>query len=484
MKRFLFVFLLIAILAGCKEGQLIENLAPDTKIFLDSIALSGDDRLNSFVSMHWSGEDQDGYVTGFELSFDNIQWDFVTTQDTTFRFDLDPGTDSSDIDFWVRAIDNKETKDQSPAYLRIPIKNTPPTSALDSIQGIPDTVYSVFSALWRVNDIDGLETLDSTFIKVNEGAWYALSPVVLFVTIVPVDPTKGGIQEGKVYTRTDAKLLPFPIESLNIEGDNIFYLRTRDIAGTFSKTDTSENFFIKAQSSSTLIVDDHPGVLGDPHIADRVYAPIFANVHPSFDLIDIRTNVPPFWNPTFGLFLELYDKVFWYSDGQPFPNTGDPLLLEVAANQIQLYLNQGGKILITLKFPTLFNNPDLSGASPIYGFSPADSVSSSSGQARLLRDSLVESFERFEMDFPTLLPPEPIAGVDPFYSKNPVHDIYFAHLTAVQNWRGSTTVCGRTIFNNGKTNQVFFSLELHRLNGDPAALEAFFDQVLNKEFDW
>ena len=62
--------------------------------------------------------------------------------------------------------------------------------------------------------------------------------------------------------------------------------------------------------------------------------------------------------------------------------------------------------------------------------------------------------------------------------------MFGSEVVRVNNWSGPETIAGRSIFNNGKTNQVFFSVELHRLNGNPDALKKLFDIVLNKEFNW
>ena len=84
----LLLFTLIAFLSGCDKGTLLDNLTPETKIFVDEINLYGEQRLNSVVRLHWIGEDQDGYVTGYELSINNGDWFKTTETDSTFRFDL------------------------------------------------------------------------------------------------------------------------------------------------------------------------------------------------------------------------------------------------------------------------------------------------------------------------------------------------------------------------------------------------------------
>lgn len=464
---------------SCKEGQLLDNLPPETKLFLTEINLSGQDRLNSVVTMHWSGEDKDGYVAGYELSLDEVVWHYVTIQDSTFRFDLELNSDTTDIDFWVRAIDGEGLADPTPAYLLVPIKNTPPVANLDSVILIPDTVYSVFSAQWKVDDLDGFQTLDSVFIKLNDGAWFSLPRQMDFVTVVPSQPDQNTLQPGILYTGRNAIKETTPIEGLIVGGENRLYLRARDIAGSFSLSDTSKVFFVKQKGNDLLVIDDHSS-----DTPTDLYREILAKGGFTYDFLDLAANTPPFWDPTFGIFLNLYDQVFWYSDGTAQASLGSLLHIEVASNQLQVYLNEGGKLFGTTRFPTTFNSSLVSGASAVFGFSPMDSISTSEGQARIPSDSVIQPTAAFAVDFPPLICSNFISGADPFYAKDPANDIYTAPLKTSGNWQGPATICGRTVFTNGRTNQVFFSVELHKLNGDPQALEQLFERVLRHEFDW
>lgn len=480
MKNLLFVLLFAVVaLTACDEGNPLDNQLPDTRIFLENISLAGDARLNSVVKMHWSGEDSDGYIKGYELSFDNNDWSFVTNQDSTFRFPLNPGSDTNDIDFWVRAIDNEDGADASPAYLSIPIKNAPPTAIIDTVKLIPDTVYSVFSSLWNVTDLDGDETLDSVFIKLNNGSWFALPPTASFITIVPENPKQTGEQNGQVFIGSNPNPEPSLISGIQVGGDNQLLLRASDIAGTMSETDSSKSFFIKGQNSDFLVIDDH--VI---QAADDVLIPLIADASPGgYDYFVLNENIPPFWDPTFGKFLDLYDKVFWYSDGKEQSDFGNQLFLEIAANQLQLYLNEGGKLFVSTSLPGLFTSPERNGVSPIFGFSPMDSLSSSTGQPRIATDSLLNPSAAFP-DYSALKSSGFIIGADPFYAKDPSNVLYSADLSRTGGWVGPETVAGRTIGSEGKTNQVFFSVEIHVFNKDPDALKAMINQVLNVEFNW
>ncbi|MDW3649770.1 MAG: hypothetical protein R8P61_22050 [Bacteroidia bacterium] len=477
MKRILLILLPIVLFA-CEEGTPFENMAPDTKIFLDEIKLEGDDRLNSVVKLHWIGEDQDGYVTGYELSFDNQSWSPTARTDSTFRFDIPLGSDTTDIDFYVRAIDDKGDMDPEPAFLRVPIKNTPPTALLDTINVIPDVVYSVWSIFYTVDDLDGFETLDSSFIRLNNGPWYAVDRNINFLTFVPVNSDQEGVQQAKVFTGLDARLQEKLIDGVNVGGPNRLYLRNRDISGSFSELDSTKEFSLRKRNSDLLVIDAHGA-----NAANTVYFPILDQVYPGYDYLDLQTEIPPFWAPTFGFILSEYDKVFWYSDGDDNLLQSQQLLMEISANQIQTYLNDGGKLLMSARLPVSFNDPAQKGSSLVFAFTPMDSLSSSSGQARIARDAKVFPTAAFA-EYDTLVASGFIAGVDAFYPKDPANAMFEGELLAVSGWVGPPTIIAKSLFTNGQTNQVFVGVELHRLNQDLPALESFFDRVLNIEFNW
>ncbi|MEZ4772468.1 MAG: hypothetical protein R3D00_04735 [Bacteroidia bacterium] len=479
MKRCLFVCFALFLLFACDPGEKLENLSPETSIFVESINVSGDQRLNSVVRLHWSGEDQDGYVKGYEFSINNSDWFFTVRTDSVFRFDINFGSDTNNIVFAVRAIDNLDLTDPTPAELVIPIKNTTPVAVFDTLNAIPDTVFSVWSVLWSVEDLDGAETLDSIFIRINQGEWYGIDRRESFATFIPDAPEQDGSQAAHYFSGQKQSILPFPVEGLQVGASNRMYIRVRDIAGAFSAIDSTRPFFVREKKSDLLVIDDHT----DPN-ADNTYFPLLAQLYPGYDYLSIRDNIPPFWDPTFGFMLGLYDKVFWYSDGTQLSAFGQQMLIEVAANQVQLYLNQGGKIFFTARFPGSFTDPETANISPIFSFSPMDSLSTSSGQARIPIDSVVYPTANFSSVIDPLICSTFITGADPFYPKDPANSLLTANMVTTGGWTGPNVIAAKTTYTNGKTNQVFVSVELHKLQKDPAAIRKFMDFVLNGEFVW
>ena len=344
---------------------------------------------------------------------------------------------------------------------------------------LPDTVFSAGTVLFSVEDPDGAETLDGVELRINDGPWYTLPLNSRFVSFLPEDPQQAGSQLLTLFNGPSATELSDRLEGGLVAGENRFYLRARDIAGSYSPVDSTTIFWLKQQTADLLLVDDHAD--GD---ADLLHREILAQVYPDFDVIDIRTNRPTIWDPTLGLILSIYDKVIWYSDGADLPSLGQQLTLEIASTSLQEYLNDGGKLFVSAKFPATFNDPELAGVSPVFGFSPMDSLSSSAGQARIPRDSLLRPVNSVAGVLPPIVCGTFITGADPFYPKDPANALFDAALVSVGGWSGPSTIIAKTTVTNGETNQIFLGAEVHRLDGDRPALEAFLDWTLNTAFNW
>ena len=460
--------------------MLNENTPPDTRIFVNQINLVGENRLTTEVPMYWSGEDKDGYIIGYELSFDNTNWTFVTNSDTVFKFVISAGSDTTDIDFWVRSVDDLEARDETPAYLSIPIRNSPPTAIMDTVITIPDTAYTVVTLAWNADDPDGIENLDSVFIKLNNSQWYGFEPTTSIITLVPQTPEVTGAVTCDLYTGITAETGDFDMEGLLLEGDNQVYVFARDISGQTSPVDSSTIFYMKRKTSDLLMVQTHQG--GSSPTPQDIYFPILTNTYGNYDYINLEANdnanLPRFWSPTFAFYINLYDIVFWSADEGKI-SISEQLYMEAASAVIQEYLNDGGKLLATMKFPANFDP-----TSTIFQFSPIDSLfCNSGGQARMSQDSLMVPTDSFP-NLETLQPSIFLTGVDPIYIKANAAAMYTGNLQLTGCTGGSDVLGARTVNRDGNTNQVFFSVELHNMNGDPTALENLFTELFDNEFNW
>ncbi|MCB9261030.1 MAG: hypothetical protein H6607_01475 [Flavobacteriales bacterium] len=464
------------LLDGCKEDQLLENQTPDTHLSIEKINLTGENRLNSSVYITWYGTDVDGRIIGYEFSTDNSNWFFTTRRDSVFRFDIEPGKDTTDIDFYVRSIDDKDARDETPAHLKIPLRNSAPEVHFDDESMPVDTAFSVVTFRWNFNDPDGNHTVIKALLKANNGSWVEIDRSKFMLSIRPQNAKQTGVVSANIYYNTDISKVGATIDGINNNGNNTFYLKVIDFAGTESVADTSESIFVKAQNSDLLLIS------GQPSNVNQAYGRLVKNSYGSFDAIDFAADngqyQPKFWNPTFSLLTELYDKLVLNADQSLFTNsiTGQSgLLLEFAAPVLQNYNNKGGKSFIITSFPAGYVPTPISGAVPI------DSLSTTSGQAVIYRDSSIFSSDA---TWPTLQPGNNvILGLDPFVPSVDGEAIYQAQISTFGAWKGSNVV-GAVRKRNGKINQVFFSVELYLFNKDEAKLNALFDKVLNKEFNW
>lgn len=463
-------------LTACDKGDLLENKAPDTTISISEINLVGEDRLRSEVRMRWSGSDVDGWVTSYELSLDGATWEAVTVQDSTFNFELTPGSDTTDINFYVRSIDNDGLVDPTPAYLKVPIRNSAPTAIFDTIQTLPDTAFIALTLVLDVDDLDGAENIDSIYLKANNGSWIALPKDVSILTLMPTDPAASGPVTANVYKGADAQSVGVQLDGFLPGADNVFYLRARDIADAFSPTDTSELVFITRKTSELLVIDAHPG--GSNPTPEEVIFPALSASFAAFDVMDMRTNaganVPRFWTPTFKFTISAYDKLFWYSDGSAVGIE----LLEDAAGAIQSYLSNNGKLLLNTSFPGV----DYSNSSAIHEFTPIDTVYLATPFARIPTGNLLVPNAATGSGYDSLEASAFVGRAYPFTMKSNAEAIYSANFTPAVN--APTTVAARLTNGAGNTNVVFISVPLVQLNGRPAALEGFLNEVLVNEFNW
>lgn len=476
-KYIVFISLLITVF-GCKRTlEKNANLAPDTVLSPESINLTGDDRLNSVVFLSWFGSDRDGYVKGYEISLDNQNWVFTTQNDSTFNFTLEPGSDTTDIDFYVRAIDNDSLLDPTPAYLKVPLKNTAPV-ALFNEKGFPvDTVNIVTTFRWNAKDVDGDETIVKAFIKANQGNWLEIDVNEEMLSIVPVTSNQNGVTDAHVYYGTNDLPLSQKLDGLVVGDTNHFYVKVVDFANAESEPDTSDVVFIKPKTSDLLYIT---GLSTPP---TDVYKGVLNNTLSNYDAVDYATDggkyQPSFWSPTFDLLLEHYDDVVFTSDESNFTNavTGrKDVLLEFAAPSLQIFSNNGGKSLIVTSFT---KGQDISGISSTL---PIDSLSSSNGQARLVPDSTMSS--TFGPNYPDLSPTFILSGVSPFYMSIGAEEVYQGHLVKQGGWTGPSTVGARRKDGNNNIYQYFFSVQLYKMDQQISDLEVLFDQILNNDFNW
>ncbi len=472
IRKFIVVaWALFIFLSSCKEGTPIANKPPETSISVKKINLSGQNRLNSNVQLTWNGTDPDGYVIGYEFNINNGMWYFTEKQDTVFKFSLPPNQDTTDIQFNVRAIDNNSIPDPTPATLILPLKNSPPEIEFIKKSLTEDSALLVYTFQFETMDQDGNESIKNAYIKANNGQWTSIDLNQNMLSLVAQNPNNIGRTKANIYYGTNKQNENIQLDGFINGGNNIFYLKCVDQAGVESKIDTSETVFIRPKTADLLVV----GV--QPKVVLQSYKTILDASGQNYDLVDYfkegGQNFPKFWDPSFRLMASYYTKLFFFSDqstvSNPFNNqTG--LALNFAAQALQRYNDNGGKLFITTSFPSIVDFQNLGGPFPI------DSVSSQGGQALMSNDSFLIS----GVSLPSLQTTNVQLGLDPFYPSIDAEVIYSAQLTPLDNWSGPKTIAVRRK-RDSQTIQVFFAVELYKYNKDPEALNSLFSTILK---DW
>lgn len=462
-------------LAGCMRGDLEENRPPSTRIALESINRTGENRLNSNVHLSWFGTDKDGFVVGYEISLDNESWSFTTSTDSVFRFSISPGSDTTDQNFWVRAIDNEDARDPEPAFLRIPLRNTPPVASFDNEVGPRDTAFVAATFRWRATDLDGDETIETVKMKFNDGDWFDI-PSTNVVTFVLEAGAQSGAGEALLYAGIESTPRTTRATDVRVNANNTVLIKAIDIAGAESDVDTADVFYFKQNTSENLIICGQPASVRDEIKPYAVNG--FQNDYDFLDFfVDQGERQPRFWQANFARVLERYDRLFVHTDITVFSNPATGQSASILVNMAPLIAtfnaNNGKSLITTLLTPA----SDIDGLS--VGF-PLENVVRSGGQVRLTADSvLVPSIS----GYPNLEPNGIITGIVPIVRSLDSEDFYRAQLTPLNNWSGDNLV-GALRRRNNNVQQIFVATSLHRFTGNATNLQQFFNKILQDDFDW
>lgn len=510
MRRSVLHFILglvaFLLLEGCDtriKGELLPNQPPKTYTVVDSIFRSGEDRFTSTVVLNWWGNDPDGFVTGYEFTFDEnpgpaTQWIFTTQTDSTFLLTVPAGQDTFDFRFSVRAIDNEGLRDPRPATVRYPIKNSPPTVEFiyplaggnPLAGGFPQTSYPAIHYQWFGSDPDGITTLDRYELVFNDtantAAVFELSATFTEV-ILRAENLTGTGSNCLVYPGENANPLTQRMEGMLFEDSNFVYVRAIDQSGARSAWQQSKPTYVKRPASSFLLVNAY-GSDPNPDLNAVQIASIYQTElngigisnydevrifqRSGNDFVNLSAN-----NRTQTLVFSLFDQILWI--GPDFD-----ISIVFAQNTLGGFLNEGGQVMLSLA--SSLGSPVVSN---FYEFSPIDSLQSApSGFEFLLGDT--SSILPQQGGFPPLRyrgfsssirPIRFVAGVQPLYRANILLRGGSNPFPPFPLYSGNNIVMGmrRNTTNNSKF--IITTLELHRMNNN-GNLGVLLDQVLKTEF--
>jgi hypothetical protein len=342
--------------AGCgKKGTLSPNRPPETVVFV-----SGDlDTVEHIVRLSWFGTDPDGAVVGYEFKwiyeagqapagYDSAAWFSTTRNESTFVVWTPSG--AAMPTFVVRAIDDEQAPDPTPARQDFLFRNLPPTIVLTGGPVLPATTFPVATVRWLATDPDGDVARATTLLWLDgDEATPTLVPPGSEYTIPPAAFSDGA---GGFVT-----------------GPHTVYVRAVDDGGAVSLPD-SFTWNVVAPEGEVLLVDDVPSNLGSG--ADSLYRRALnrqIGPPPAYSVINLQTNNPfrsaADLTATFGFFR----SVVWYQEN----NTARSAALPLAEPAIRSHLAQGGNFFLSSTI-AVGSFGALSGASFLDEIVGADSV--------------------------------------------------------------------------------------------------------------
>lgn len=488
--------LFLIILLGwqaCKtdlSGNRLPNQAPQTYTVADTIARSGDNRFTSQVFIQWWGDDADGFIKGFEFSFDGLTWNFTEQQDSTFTLALPAGSDTADFRFFVRAIDNNNLADPTPANLSYPVKNSKPIASFFMPVGTPASPsknpVSSFPALkyyFNYSDPDGADNLDHLEFFLNDTT---LAPFILPVTVNEVTllgrNLSGSITDCQVFAGTSPNPLALFMQGLRLNANNMLYFRSVDKVGATSAFAASAITYVKKPINGILLVNATFPVNATKlayycNALNAVGISTFDTLQPFRVVNNNYTDLSPDYLTQSKVF-RFFSKIIWFSDV-------DSIALSLAQRSTSDFFANGGRMFMSVAFSQFMFE-----TSPLLEFTPVkEIVPDTQGVFRMNINAPVVPLLS---GWPNLKSNAILSSARPYFkaldnSQYTFADLYKAEHT-VTTPGGPLIYAGpgsvftkRTEIAGSKTNMIFTSLPLERLdannNRDSIFRKIFIDEL-------
>lgn len=334
MKRW--ILLLAAMLAvacalGCsrKITGLKANLPPTTRVFLEGPI----DTISYRVRMHWSGDDPDGDIAGFEIQFQpgnsafvDSAWKLTTAVDSIFAFPIPNG--AATFTFWVRAVDQQGLRDPQPRRLLLNLRNRPPHVEFINIprraQGGTYKFLPVLSLQWSGTDPEGAGTIRSYHLWLDGGT---------FDTLLTSADT--------VFT-----LRMEHFGDVSAERTRTVYLSVKDedeaVGDTTSFSWTVEPYTVG--SPRVLLVDDYyEGTDNRLTEQDIMYRNVVGGLATGgYTIYDVRDFNRFRFSKDAAELLRHFDVIVWYNEGGALP-----LNLVAAVDPITAFLDAGHSMYLS-----------------------------------------------------------------------------------------------------------------------------------------
>lgn len=229
-RQWLVCGLVLALLgAGCglldpKDSSPLPNTPPET-----ILTATPPDTTTHEVQLFWKGQDQDGVIMYYETSLDGAAWE--RTEETDIEIFLEV-TDPSVHTFSVRAVDDKEAVDESPAEVTFTATNIAPETRLLRAPDNSPTAGAIGAAF--TFEANGEDVDDDVFFwryRLDEDDWSEWGPDSVFAF---GDPT---------WVENAIDLL--------VSGEHTFYVQVKDASGLEDETPASIAFEVDDTAEPT-----------------------------------------------------------------------------------------------------------------------------------------------------------------------------------------------------------------------------------------
>ncbi len=486
-----FLFLGATILSTCETaptGEFIENVPPNTFLTVEQINREGDFRLSSQINISWWGTDSDGYIVGYEYAINDTSentWSFTTRTDSTFILPIEEGLSQDDVLFKIRAVDNDGAKDLVGARLVFPIVNSAPSVSLNPTELPADTMFSIASFGWNIDDPDGLGNIERTEVAVNDtiNGWVEIpipaDETRLFINL-QIDNSQVGSAEANVFQgRSFTTLQGLTIPGLEVGSMNTFYVRTIDNAGAVSNVD-STSWYIKPKNSRTLFLNDYAGSASAEVAAFHKNILAANGITPdqwiindgevAQDKVPLSSAFPAVTDPTLKRTLKEWDHIYWISNDIDRNIT---YALDIASE----FFDEGGTMFVNIPMKGISQNDE------IFSFLPVDSIGVLSGiQTNFLINNSTPIVAADNIATPDLAMSSRVVGNYPLKPSPGATLLYSTDFLATtligfnQDYMGSEAIA----IENNEENLIYFSVDMRNADGNDNLAEMVETLLINR----
>lgn len=485
--------LIVALLFGAacsKEyaGDYSQNQTPETYFVSDTIIRNGENRFQSIIDVSWSGTDADGFVAGYELSFDQVNWTYTEAQDSTITLSLPSNSDTFDFQIFVRAVDNLGEKDPTPASLIYPVKNSNPTVRFIIPSGSPVRSFPAVKYFWEGTDPDGNSSLDHYELIWNDTTQTPLNVSTVFNEAGIVAKSLSGTTSAcDVFPGALNTPLATPLNGMILGNENVLYIRAVDQVGAASDWVASPSIFIRKPVSDILFINAQRSSFNRATVQNFYTTRIQAAIGKSFDTLqagpegalssDLSSD-PATQDRVFSYF----KKIFVYSENSEF-------LLSLMQRSTTRFFTNGGKLML------ITEGNDVIADQPLYlDFSPIGSYTPRGANVSLLMN-LGDSIKPVPTAYPSLKNGNTIlSGIRPFNLANNNSNFRYEALYKgvitqdsagiISIWQGNSTLSAKRVrLSDNKTDFVIMLVPIFALEHN-ASLNTWFEKMLIDELEF